>query len=176
MIAIKPARLRLLIIKAPESTVEGFREFTWQPTCRAVSRCNSVKSPEKVSDRSRDDDRLVRLYGARTFCYGTDMVAVQGKGWESLRSLCVLLCFASAHARQAEPQRTGRSYDTAPPSRRAAPPAPQSPSPVAFADVTAQVGVNFRHAASPTSQKYLPETMGAGVALFDFDRDGRLDI
>ena len=24
--------------------------------------------------------------------------------------------------------------------------------------------------------KYLPETMGAGVALFDFDNDGKLDI
>lgn len=32
------------------------------------------------------------------------------------------------------------------------------------------------NAASHTSQKYLPETMGGGVALFDYDGDGRLDI
>src|SRR5947209_927193 len=71
---------------------------------------------------------------------------------------------------------TGRSYETGPPARKSASPAPQSPSPVNFTDITAQSGVNFRHAASPTSQKYLPETMGGGVALFDYDNDGRLDI
>jgi len=36
--------------------------------------------------------------------------------------------------------------------------------------------VQFKHEASPTSQKYLLETMGSGVALFDCDGDGRLDI
>jgi hypothetical protein len=78
---------------------------------------------------------------------------------------------------QANPQqRTGRSYDTAPPARKAAAPLPQSSSPMTFADVTARVGINFRHNASPTSQKYLPETMGGGVALLDYDGDGRLDI
>jgi hypothetical protein len=45
-----------------------------------------------------------------------------------------------------------------------------------FVDVTAQSGVHFQHVASHTSKKYLPETMGSGVALFDFDNDGRLDI
>src|SRR5215813_3592724 len=37
-------------------------------------------------------------------------------------------------------------------------------------------GIPFRHENSPTKQKYLPETMGGGVALFDFDNDGDLDI
>lgn len=50
------------------------------------------------------------------------------------------------------------------------------PSPVTFTDVAAQSRVGFKHAASPTSQKYLLETMGGGVALFDYDNDGRLDI
>jgi hypothetical protein len=45
-----------------------------------------------------------------------------------------------------------------------------------FEDVTKKVGIAFRHEASPTSQKYLVETMGAGVALLDCDNDGRLDI
>ena len=45
-----------------------------------------------------------------------------------------------------------------------------------FVDVTQQLGVHFKQEASPTSRKYLLETMGSGVALFDYDNDGRLDI
>src|SRR5690242_11646717 len=62
--------------------------------------------------------------------------------------------------------------------------APQSSKPVVqskpvpgkFVDVTAALRVQFQYLASHTSQKYLPETMGSGVALFDYDNDGRLDI
>src|SRR6266498_3817072 len=74
------------------------------------------------------------------------------------------------------PQRTGRSYETGSPNKKPPPAGPQAPSPVTFSDITAATGISFKHAASPTSQKYLPETMGAGVALFDYDNDGRLDI
>jgi len=45
-----------------------------------------------------------------------------------------------------------------------------------FVDVTAKDGVNFLHQAPHTSRKYLIETMGSGVALFDYDNDGRLDL
>jgi hypothetical protein len=45
-----------------------------------------------------------------------------------------------------------------------------------FADVTSTLGLHFQHIASHTSKKYLIETMGPGVALFDYDNDGRLDI
>ena len=45
-----------------------------------------------------------------------------------------------------------------------------------FVDVTATRGVTFQYQASHTTRKYLLETMGPGVALFDYDNDGRLDI
>jgi enediyne biosynthesis protein E4 len=45
-----------------------------------------------------------------------------------------------------------------------------------FTDVTSELGLHFEYAASYTSRKYLIETMGSGVALFDYDNDGRLDI
>lgn len=45
-----------------------------------------------------------------------------------------------------------------------------------FSDITDRAGVKFRYLASHTAEKYLPETMGAGVALFDYDNDGRLDV
>lgn len=47
---------------------------------------------------------------------------------------------------------------------------------VTFSDVTSAAGVTFRHAASKTTAKFLPETMGGGVAIFDADGDGRLDL
>lgn len=39
-----------------------------------------------------------------------------------------------------------------------------------------QVSIGFRHQASKTPSKHLIETMGAGVALLDYDGDGLLDI
>lgn len=49
-------------------------------------------------------------------------------------------------------------------------------TPGSFVDVTQRVGVSFQYKSSHTSRKYLLETMGAGVALLDYDNDGRLDI
>ncbi len=45
-----------------------------------------------------------------------------------------------------------------------------------FADVTARSGIAFKNEASVTSQKYLPESMTAGVAMIDYDGDGWLDL
>jgi hypothetical protein len=53
---------------------------------------------------------------------------------------------------------------------------PAVPTPGKFTDVTAAAGVHFQHFAPHTSRKYLLETMAPGVALLDFDNDGRLDI
>jgi hypothetical protein len=47
---------------------------------------------------------------------------------------------------------------------------------VKFTDVTAQAGIHFTHNAGRTGKKYLPETVGAGCAFFDFDGDGWPDI
>jgi hypothetical protein len=56
------------------------------------------------------------------------------------------------------------------------PSATSTPAPAKFTDVTTALGINFEYLASHTPKKYLIETMGSGVALFDFDNDGRLDI
>jgi hypothetical protein len=54
---------------------------------------------------------------------------------------------------------------------------PKASTPVAsFVDITAKSGVTFTGVASHTSHKYLIETMGSGVATFDYDNDGLLDI
>jgi hypothetical protein len=43
-----------------------------------------------------------------------------------------------------------------------------------FVDASEKLGIHSQHQASLTSRKYLLETMGSGVALFDSDNDGRL--
>jgi enediyne biosynthesis protein E4 len=49
-------------------------------------------------------------------------------------------------------------------------------TPGKFVDITSSSGIHFQYQSSHTSRKYLLETMGPGVALFDYDNDGRLDI
>ena len=47
--------------------------------------------------------------------------------------------------------------------------------PVQLLDITASTGIHFDHQSSPEA-KYIVESMSGGVALFDFDGDGWLDI
>ena len=51
-----------------------------------------------------------------------------------------------------------------------------TPSIPPFRDVAAEVGLNFHHFTGATGEYYMPEIMGAGVAVFDYDNDGDLDI
>jgi hypothetical protein len=51
-----------------------------------------------------------------------------------------------------------------------------SQDPAWFADVTTELGLAFVHDAGPVGGYFLPQHLGSGVALFDFDNDGRLDI
>jgi hypothetical protein len=43
-------------------------------------------------------------------------------------------------------------------------------------DVTKQSGVDFSHNAGKRGEKLLPETMGSGVAVLDYDQDGNQDL
>jgi hypothetical protein len=97
-----------------------------------------------------------------------------------LLSIFLLLPITTALSQQTPrpPQapRTGRSYETGNPSSKPPRAAAQAQSPVTFTDITAQTRITFRHASSPTSQKYLIAAMGGGATLFDYDNDGRLDL
>jgi hypothetical protein len=42
-------------------------------------------------------------------------------------------------------------------------------------DITAKAGITFKHLSDP-AKKYIVESMSGGVILFDYDRDGWLDI
>jgi hypothetical protein len=45
-----------------------------------------------------------------------------------------------------------------------------------FREVAAETGLNFHHFNGATGNHYMPEIMAPGVALFDYDNDGDLDI
>jgi hypothetical protein len=47
---------------------------------------------------------------------------------------------------------------------------------VLFTDVTGPSGIRFRHTNGAFGQKLLPETMGSGVAVIDYDGDGKPDL
>ncbi|MBI3654786.1 MAG: CRTAC1 family protein [Acidobacteria bacterium] len=46
---------------------------------------------------------------------------------------------------------------------------------VRFTDITKSAGLTFKHRSSP-EKRYIVESMSGGVALFDYDNDGWLDI
>jgi enediyne biosynthesis protein E4 len=54
--------------------------------------------------------------------------------------------------------------------------APTSASVPLFSDLTTESGLTFTHDNGATGHFYMPEMMGAGVALFDYDKDGDLDV
>src|SRR5262245_26057365 len=56
--------------------------------------------------------------------------------------------------------------------------APDSPppSPAWFRDVTDSSGVSFVHDPGPLADFFMPQALGSGVAAFDCDGDGRLDL
>jgi hypothetical protein len=88
-------------------------------------------------------------------------------------AVCAVLCFLGCQ--KADPPARSQSNVQAP------------PRPPWFADVTDKVGLDFVHDAGPlpadrpgkakgTSDYFMPQIIGSGAALFDFDNDGLLDI
>ena len=53
--------------------------------------------------------------------------------------------------------------------------APAADEPI-FLESASATGLSFTHVNGATGNYYLPEVMGSGVALFDYDNDGDLDV
>jgi hypothetical protein len=63
------------------------------------------------------------------------------------------------------------------PAPAAAPPVSPTPSvAVRFEERAAAAGVDFTHVTGARGDKWMPETMGGGVAVLDYDGDGRPDL
>lgn len=98
-----------------------------------------------------------------------------------LAGLCLLaavLCGAGCGA-SPEPEKAGGDPLAASPAGDSAPPAlPPAATDTRprFVDVTATSGVAWTHDNGAFGERWLPETMGPGVLLFDADGDDRLDL
>ena len=53
---------------------------------------------------------------------------------------------------------------------------PQPAGPITFRDVTGETGISFQHTDGSSGRRYIVEPMSAGLALFDYDGDGLIDI
>ena len=55
-------------------------------------------------------------------------------------------------------------------------PVPAPSVAIAFAERAAALGIDFTHVNGAQGKKWMPETMGGGVAVLDYDGDGRPDL
>lgn len=60
--------------------------------------------------------------------------------------------------------------------KRPAPPAPLAEVPITFEDAAPAAGIRFLHYTGAEGRFLMPESIGSGGALFDYDGDGRLDV
>ena len=68
------------------------------------------------------------------------------------------------------------SPDVAQQASAPSPPTPEVPQPIVFTDVTEPAGIAFTHFAGAAGDKWYPETIGAGVAFFNYDNDTHPDL
>ena len=59
---------------------------------------------------------------------------------------------------------------------RANPTVPVADSPFRFAEIAGAAGIDFVHFSGMTEAKHFPTAYGSGVAIFDYDNDGQLDL
>ena len=98
-------------------------------------------------------------------------------------SLFALLGMIACRQAKQRPSEALQSSKPSQPSPKAAPadvstplPADRPSGPIRFVDVTQAAGIHFRHNSGAYGKKYLPETMGSGVCVIDYDGDGWQDI
>ncbi len=100
----------------------------------------------------------------------------------------VIVAYLAEGARRSLVSRSTGSPSSSSPSRRivdpprdlgtvrANPTIPVEPSPFRFAEISREAGITFVHTSGMTEAKHFPTAYGSGVAMFDADGDGRMDL
>jgi len=89
----------------------------------------------------------------------------------SVTCIASLLLLAACAKEEAPAPRTSDFQ-----ARYEAPPPEEVPAGARFVDVTGAAGIDFVHVNGAAGRKLLPETMGSGVGMLDYDGDGDLDL
>ncbi len=118
------------------------------------------QNPGPEEETTHLDDKVV----GRAFSWSAVVLVV----------LAVAMLGGILYARRTKPKATPQVTQLSAPTA-AASQAAEIPT-VKFTDITATAGINFTHFNGASPEKLLPETMGAGVAFFDFDHDGDQDL
>lgn len=50
------------------------------------------------------------------------------------------------------------------------------PGPITFREITRETGIDFVHTDGSSGERYIVETVSAGLATFDYNGDGRIDL
>lgn len=157
--------------KNPDRPVIDHLESEYAERRRALAEVLEV-SPEEVDARVHEE-----IYGHRPGEEPPDD-AIIGRAFRvslAVMAVAAVLVAGAVYllSRPAE----------APPEQEIAASAPQEvrrtevePPQLAFTDITEAAGIDFVHANGASGEKLLPETMGGGVAFFDYDDDGDQDL
>src|SRR5262245_33478214 len=104
--------------------------------------------------------------------------AIIGRAFRwSLIGLVLIIVIAVGSILYANRKKPAKPSQVTTLSAPVAPPQAKAEIPMAkFTDITASAGIQFVHNNGAYGDKLLPETMGGGVAFFDYDNDGAQDL
>jgi enediyne biosynthesis protein E4 len=99
--------------------------------------------------------------------------------WAALGAAAAALAIAAPACRPGGEPPVAAPHADVPPQRQTAAPAETQPEAIhgiLLQDASATTGIEFVHNDGSSGHRYLPEAMASGVALFDYDNDGLIDI
>src|SRR5262249_41960197 len=139
-----------------------------RPATRRRVRPRDAGARPVMSERKREDEELVDA---------DDAVIGRALKRSLIAGLCgaLLLIVALVASKRPHPALRVEEAAVQSPQPRAATDVP-APPPVRFADVTSAAGIAFVPTNGAYGERLLPETMGGGVAFFDYDNDGDPDL
>jgi hypothetical protein len=98
-----------------------------------------------------------------------------GQGRTGLAAIAIVFLASACAPEQEAPPVDPSLYTRQGADSVRAPILPVAP-PSAFADITAEAGIDFVHHTGAFGEKWMPESMGSGCVVFDYDGDDRLDL